>query len=117
MKYILSVCYLFIAVSAMILIKLGNREGGSLFFSVPVFNLNINRLSITGYLCYGISFLLFSVIISRYNVSTMLPVLAACNSVITIFAGVFIFKEVLCQRQIAGLILIILGTVLVGLRK
>ena len=46
--------------------KLGSMAENLKGFIVPIVNLRITGLSLVGYMCYGISFLLYTVIISKF---------------------------------------------------
>lgn len=114
MNYILCLLYILFSVSGMALIKSGGRIKNSLFV-IPYVHVTISWVSLLGILSYGISFLLFILVISKLNISLALPVLAAIVSCLTVFIGLVFFQETVAKGQIIGLILIILGTAIVGM--
>lgn len=112
MQFILCAIYIVVGILGMILIKIG--ASATPFLTIPKLGILVSRISILGIICYGVSFCLYTFIISKMKVSLTIPVLAAINSSIIFLIGVSVFKEHVQTIQVIGIGLIIMGTFLVG---
>ena len=112
MQFILCAIYIVVGILGMTLIKMGASTTS--FLTIPKLGISISRISILGIICYGVSFCLYTFIISKMKVSLTIPVLAAINSSIIFLIGILIFKEHVHKIQVIGIGFIIMGTFLVG---
>ena len=88
MKIILILIYLVLTVSGLILMKLGGNTG-TFSFQDKNLNFGINIISLLGFVCYIISFLLYTRIVMMFeNLSFISPI---CNGVAQIM--IYIVKE------------------------
>lgn len=105
-------------VSAQLLIKKGVLRLGNFEFSFAGFlNLILSLLQniwlMTGLFFFGLSFLLWIVLLSKLQLNIIYPVVVSLNlCLITIFSWI-LFKEYLSLTQILGIAVIIAGTFLV----
>lgn len=60
---------------------------------------------------------MFTFYVSRLSIGIVLPILSGFASVIMVIIGYMIFKERITTGQFAGIALIVVGTVLVGIFK
>ena len=67
-----------------------------------------------GFACFGVSSILWLVVISRWELSYAYP-LVALGYVIAIFYGTFLLQETLTLPKIAGSVLILAGISVLGL--
>jgi len=70
-----------------------------------------------GLLFYITSFLLFLVIVTRYNLSYIYPLLAGCVYVAVFIASVIILKEKVSFLTVGGMIVILIGILILNLEK
>jgi multidrug transporter EmrE-like cation transporter len=113
-KYLLLFPYLFSTVIGLIFIKLG---GDSFEFSINNFGtkFSISWKSLIGLFFYFISFLLWTIIIPKYDLSFIMPVVIGMVQVLTLIAAFSIFNESISSINLIGILLVIVGIVLVNL--
>lgn len=112
MKYI-SICVLYILLTliGMTLIKMGGRSSD---FYIQILHFIINIKILIGIFFYGLSFLLYTFVISKMQLSITMPLLAAINSCAIVIIGVVIFKEILNLGQVVGIAIVIIGVFVMG---
>ena len=117
MKILMIVLYLIFTVSGLILMKKGGNAG-KISISAGEFGFNISLISALGFICYIISFLLFTRIIMMFdNVSYISPLCNGIAQVMIMVASWLILKEQLTGLNIGGAALIIIGVVIMNLKK
>ena len=110
---VMFVLYVIFSSMGIILFKLGSSN---ISFEVTkeFFGFHLTYTSLLGLLFYIVSFLLWMIIISKNEVSFIVPIgLAATNIFITI-ASVMILGETISTSSILGIGLIILGVILLN---
>lgn len=117
MKFILIIVYLIFTVSGLVLMKLGGnsgtfalKEGGTIAFS-------INWISLIGFICYLVSFLIFTKIIIMFELSYIMPICTGIVQIATLVASRLVFKEIISTQGILGASLIIIGIILMNIPK
>lgn len=108
------VLYAVITATALVLLKLGTH-GGILSVEANAIIFHVTPLAALGVLCYGISFALYTMLISRFDLSFIVPVTTALVYVITFTASFAIFHEAFSVPKIAGIALILCGLILLNL--
>ena len=112
---ILVILYLIFSVSGILLMKAGNiiflGEGAFSEYSI-----NINVLSIAGMVSYVVSFLLWVVIIPRFDLSYIVPIAIGVGQVFILLASLFIFKETVSTIQFIGIAAILVGIILLNIK-
>ena len=103
--------YLLFALVGMTLVKMGGQH--------PEADIRIGRFIISiktavGMFFYGLSFLMYTFLVSRLQISLALPVIAAVNSCAIVAIGVFVFGEQLNSGQLAGIAVVIAGVFVMG---
>ena len=115
MKILMIVCYLIFTVSGLILMKKGGNAGK---ISAGEFNLNISLISALGFVCYIISFLLYTRIVMMFeNLSFISPICNGVAQIMILVASWLILKEQITGMNIGGAALIIAGVVIMNLNK
>ncbi len=117
MQYFIGALYILLAVTGMLLIKYGASDSAHTFFKISGLNISVSNELLLGIFCYGISFLLFVFVISKSKISIMIPVLSGLINVVVVIASIVIFKEQVIKQQMAGVFLIIVGVLLIGISK
>lgn len=105
--------YIFFTLIGLTLIKMGAQGDGKEIYQIIGFRLTPKL--IIGVLCYGISFLLYIVVISQMQISLVIPIAAAINSIGTIIIGLSVFHERLVTGQMVGILIVIIGTLVIGI--
>ncbi|HSX30429.1 MAG TPA: EamA family transporter [Candidatus Saccharimonadales bacterium] len=108
--------YVLAAVLGSTLIKYGSM-GKKVLYTVPVVHMGLSLATLFGVFAYGISFLLYIVLLSRFDLSFISPLLVAFVYVLLMFTAFLIFKEQLTLYKILGCSLILVGVVLVLMKR
>ena len=116
MQYILCVVYLIFSLSGMTFMKLGSMAENMKAILVPVVNLRITTLSLVGYLCYGISFLMYTVIITKFDLGYISPILTGISNIGVLVIAFFVFKEHFTVASAIGAVLIIAGVMIMNIK-
>ena len=116
MKYLLVTIYLILTVSGLILYKYGANKNFEISFANNVFNMKLNILSILGLVCYLFSFLIYMLILPKFNLTYIMPVTSAI-SYISIFAlSVMVLKEAITAHGVIGAVIIVIGIIIMNLK-
>lgn len=111
MKYILTVIYMILSSSGILLMKIG---GDSLrFITKGQLGFSIGYVTLSGFLCYLLSFLLWQKILCLFNVSYIVPITAGIIQIITLILSIIFLKESFSVQSIVGVLVIIIGVVLI----
>jgi multidrug transporter EmrE-like cation transporter len=108
--------YLILTVNGLFLFKKGGN-GNTFELSFYNIKMNLSTLSIVGIICYALSFLMWLSIIKDNNLSYIYPIANGLVTILTVLGGIYIFKEKINIIQVIGTILIILGVLLINLKK
>lgn len=105
-------------VSAQLCLKKGLLGMGNLDFSLSglsrlLLMLFQNVWLLGGLFLFGVSFLFWLFVLSKFQLSMIYPVVVSCNFCLIAIASWFLFKEHLSSFQIIGIAVIIFGIFLV----
>lgn len=109
--------YVITASLALILIKLGSSQGAPLSFEKQRIMLNLNPLIFIAGFLYIFSFILYTYLISKYELGYIIPLGTALVYILIFIASFVIFKEVFTALKIIGIGLIVLGLILLNFKK
>ena len=115
-KYLLVLLFLVLTLSGVILMKLGGNAGtmsiesGNLSFS-------FNIVSLVGLICYILSFLVYTSIIVKFDLSYISPVTSGITQLGSLIAGIILFNENISIKSIIGIGLIIIGIIIMNIKK
>ena len=109
--------YTICTAGALVVLKLGSKNAPLAQFTDGRLDLNITVLTISGVILYGVSFLLYMYLISRFNLGYIIPLTTGVVYVLVFFASFTIFKEQFTAFKIAGIVLIVAGLVLLNAGK
>ena len=102
---------------ALIALKLGTKDAAIASFSNGRANVNINFYTVSGVFLYGLSFLLYTYLISKNDLGYIIPLVTALVYIIIFVASYFIFHEVFTVFKVIGIILIMAGLVMLNVGK
>jgi multidrug transporter EmrE-like cation transporter len=113
--YIILAVAIITAVMSQLLFKKGVTNLGEIGISAKnIFDLIISIFSnsyiFVGLVLYGISFIVWLIVLSRMKLSVVYPV-TSMNFVLVIFASHYLFGEKLSFTQMMGVSLIIIGVI------
>lgn len=105
---IMFTCYVLLASSGLILFKLGSTNTN---LTLNIFGLSINYSikMILGLLCYGFSFILWMLIVSKMNLTIAMPLSVAIVNTLVVVGSCLILKERITLMQGIGIFIVILG--------
>lgn len=106
--------YVIATSAALISIKLGSSNGSAVSIDNNKLNYNLNAGLLLGIVLYGISFILYTYLISKYDLGYIIPLTTAIVYTIIFVASYFIFNEAFTAIKILGIILILSGVVLLN---
>lgn len=114
-KYIVIIIYAFLGSVGMYLIKLG-AETTELSKVNSVLNFNVSLQTIAGFICYVASFLVYMYLISKYNLSYIIPLATAFLYIFILIISIFILKEPFTLIKGIGFFLILIGVILLNIK-
>ena len=117
LNVILMIVYIISAVLGSTLIKFGSQHTTKTLFVAPIVNMNVSIITIIGVLAYGISFLTYVVLLTKFDLSFISPLLVAFVYILLMLTAVMVFKESFTLYKTIGCILILAGIILVLIRK
>lgn len=109
--------YVLTTSSALILLKLGSQSGAPISIVDGRIALHLTLLNVIGILAYGISFIVYMYLISKYDLGYIIPLATALVYVLIFFASFVIFKESFTFTKVAAITLIVLGLILLNIKK
>jgi small multidrug resistance pump len=116
MSKIIIALYVLITSSALIALKYGAGKGLAVGILGGKIHLNVNAYTISGTLLYGLSFMLYVYLISKYDLGYIIPLATAFVYILIFFASFVIFKEAFTAYKIAGIFLIVCGLILLNIK-
>lgn len=115
MKYILTIIYIALTTGGLFCLKAG---GNSLSLSINNgINFKIGFITTLGFLLYIGSFLLWQKLLTTYNLNYIVPITTGVVQVIVLIISYFFFKETISTVNIIGIILVIIGVVLISIKR
>lgn len=111
------VSYFIFAVSGSTLLKYGGLEKVKSLFVVPGVNISVSWITLVGFVCYGISFLLYTILLNKFDLSFISPVTVAGVYILLMITAFVIFKEPITFNKVMGSSLILVGLLLMASQK
>ena len=112
MNWILVVLYVFFAVSGSTLLKYGGLSQVKSLFTVPIVNISISWITLIGFICYGASFLFYTVLLNKFDLSFISPLTVALVYILLMVTAFIVFKEPVTANKLIGCGLILIGILL-----
>jgi len=116
MNIALIIMYVFFAVGGSTLIKYGSLPKVSSFITLPIVNVSLSLVTIFGILCYGLSFVLYIFLLSKFDLSFISPITIGIVYVLLMITALVIFgeqftllKTIGCAVILAGILMIVTG--------
>lgn len=110
------VMYLILSTLGMTFIKMGG-EDLNFVLSKSIFQFRIGIIGIVGIIFYFISFGLWIIILSKYNLSFISPIASGLAYILIILSSKFLLKESINSYQYLGIVIILIGVVLMNIKK
>jgi len=110
------ILYVFLTVSGLILFKLGANLSQIGVVAKGILSLQISFISIIGIVCYGCSFFIYLLLISKNALSFLMPVITGIVYISVLTASVLILKEKVTLFSVMGSLLILFGVILMVIK-
>lgn len=117
MSKLIILLYVLATSSALVLLKLGSTNGAPISFIGSRLVTNFNLVIILGGMLYVTSFLLYTYLISRYDLGYIIPLGTGIVYVLVFLASLFVFKESFTLYKLLGIILIVAGLVFLNIKS
>lgn len=117
MAKIIIALYVLATSAALVVLKLGAKTGAPADYVGGRLHFHITPYTLGGVVLYGISFLIYIYLISKYDLGYIIPLTTALVYVLIFTASYFIFKELFTPFKIIGILLILTGLVFLNLKK
>ncbi|MCI9124651.1 MAG: hypothetical protein HFH35_11320 [Eubacterium sp.] len=114
MKYLLCAVYIIFSILGLTFMKLGSMGGRQAVFQIM--QMKFTLYSMAGYLCYLSSFLVYTCIITKFDLSYIIPFLGGVVNILIFIIGVFLFQEKATGYSVAGCVLVAAGVVLMNMK-
>lgn len=105
---IMFVCYVLLASSGLVLFKMGSINT-NLTLNLLGVTINYSLKMILGLLCYGFSFILWMLIVSKMNLTIAMPLSVAIVNTLIVVESCLVLKEKISITQGIGIFVIIIG--------
>lgn len=116
MKFVLVIVYLILTTSGLIFMKAGGNTGTFGMINRDI-TFAIDWISLIGFACYLISFLLYTKIVVMFDLSYIVPICTGITQILILIAAKFVFKEEISLTGIIGAALVIAGVIIMNLPK
>lgn len=114
MNKLLIAAYVIATAGGLVLLKLGTTGAGFISIVDGKMVWNISLLTLIGIATYGVSFFLYIVLISKFNLGYIVPLTTALVYILVFTASYFIFKENFTAIKIISIVMIIGGVILLN---
>ena len=115
MQIIMVALYLILTVSGLILYKYGSNQEFILNINSKTFELKMSLISIIGLLCYLCSFIIYMIILPRFNISYIYPIMSAVTYIGIFVLSILVLKEKITTTGIVGSVIILIGILTINL--
>lgn len=117
MSKIIIALYVLTTSLALVILKLGAKNGAPADIVNGKLSFNLTIYTITGILLYSVSFILYTYLLSRYDLGYIIPLAAAFVYILIFGASYFVFNESFTPLKVGGILLIVLGLILLNMDK
>ena len=117
MQIITVIIYALISVAGLTLVKLGSNNPLSFVASQNGFSFGTGWITLLGLVLYIVSFLIYMTLIAKNNLTYITPVSSAVVYILTMVVSLVVFREQVTSIQWIGWCLILVGVVLMNLKK
>lgn len=114
MNYIWPILYVVCTVAGLILYKYGANKEFGIMFSNGSLSIKINIISIIGLILYLISFILYIVILPKFDVTYILPIVSTATSILIFVSSIMFLNEPSNIVKWIGFVIMIVGVVIVN---
>jgi len=102
---------------ALVFLKLGSQSAALIAIVDNKLNLNLNLYNLSGIILYVTSFLIYTFLISKFELGYIIPLVTALVYVLVFIASFTIFKESFSTIKVIAIGLILIGIILLNTNK
>lgn len=117
MNWLYLVLYIIFSVSGSTLLKFGSSSAVNSLFTVPIVNMNISLYTFLGFVMYGLSFLFYTILLSKFDLSFISPLTVGLVYILIMITSFIFFKENITIYKLIGSSMIIFGVLLMVIKK
>lgn len=108
--------YAIFTVAGLICYKYGTNMNFNLAFKESNISFNIHIVAIIGLAFYLISFLLYMLVLPKFNLTDILPIISAITSIAIYILSIIILKEPITIQKIIGAAVIAIGVFIMSFK-
>ena len=101
----------------LVLLKVGLNNGTLITLHSTFLELKLHTFLMTGAVLYILSFLLNMIVMSRFNLSYVYPISAGLIYIAILVFSLLILKEQMSLMQVMGTIFILIGIIIMNIKK
>lgn len=116
MEIILFLIYLVLSIGGMLLVKFGVTHPLSIAIKNNLISVSAGYITTLGLICYIGSFLLWTKLVTLYDLSYFVPLATAITQVVVLLAAVILFKENFTLYKTIGVVLAVLGIIFMNMK-
>lgn len=117
MQQLIIAAYAITTSLALIFLKLGSTNGAPVSYEHNKLQFNLGLYVISGVILYGISFIIYTYLVAKYDLGYIIPLVTALVYILIFIASFVIFKESFTMVKILAIGLILTGIVLLNVSK
>ncbi len=117
MKIIMIAIYLILTVAGLILYKKGTTEDFLINITNKTVQIKLSLTSIFGLICYLCSFLIYMLILPKFDLTYIMPLMSAFSSISIYVLSILVLKESITIFGIIGTIIIVIGVLLINIKR
>lgn len=114
MNYIWPILYIICTVLGLILYKYGTTKGFGFIIDKGNINIKINIISVLGLALYLISFILYILILPKYDITYILPIVSTATGILIFTSSIIFLKEPSSIIKWIGFVIMTIGVVIVN---
>ena len=114
---IIFVMYILATSLGLIMLKLGTNRKLPISYINDKLQFNPNAYTVSGIFLYGVSFVLYVYLISKFDLGYIIPLTASFVYILVFTASFLIFKEPFTATKILGIVLILAGLFLLNINR
>ena len=116
-RILLVALYLILTIAGLILYKYGATKDFNISIINGIFNIKLSLISILGLLCYLSSFLIYILILPKFNLSYIMPITSAISYIGIFILSALVLKETITSNGIIGACIILVGIIIMNIHK
>ena len=116
-KWILVLIYAICTVFGLVLFKYGANKSFNVSFVNKVLNININIFSIFGLILYICSFILYIIVLPKFDITYILPIISVFTTIGIYLLAILILHEEFSWLRLIGTFIILVGAYIVNMGR